>query len=737
MSQTSGKTIEKRVSVLENQSLSLLTKNKLEADKYNYTQSQYVNGSELLSFETLPKDNIVLDESISNDFSHFSKKWILVSDKIATSIAVSETGMFQIMSRDIGGIYLSLDYGITWIQIEDFIFNDITYDGSVIYTCVAISSDGRVLTAAGSLGVIISLDFGNTWTVSNEMTDQWISLGISTDGKIQYISNINNTYYSKDYGKNWIFLYDVPSKITCSSNGRYLSKINYLINDKIYYSNNYGSSLGQSDSPSKEWVSIKCSSTGQYQTAISNDNSVYISYNYGINWVASNSVLYESLTDISISGSGKYQLIISQNLYVSRNYGKCWRNVTINDVSINCCALSFDGKIAMLSSDSIFESAIITKYIKEIGNVEFKALDKSLFATTFNSNSNNLSSEIPFRNSVSKTGQYQTIITTNGHLWTSNDFGETFNSRDDVENWSSLTLSDSGQNQFVTTYDGIVYKSDDYGLNWSQVFSNISFTLNDIKTSESGKYVTIVCNSGIILYSADFGITWINITVTSENLASIAMSKNGKYQSICGANGTNMYSKTYGMNWKYSNLPNNGTQWKSISSSSDGQYQSICGMNDYIYVSEDYGVNWSSSSSIVDNWLSICVSFLGQQQITYDNTGNIYVSLDFGYTWNICYTNVEIPLSLVISDTLQYIIILYSDITVISKIDNDGFIPGIATVKTNAVINNNGVILLSGSNNNTYSYNTNFTDEFNIISSNMEDDGVCSYEILFYGQDIN
>lgn len=728
--------ISEKLQGVKNQLLSRLTKKEISDTAFNFKTAPQVNGSSVITMATIPDSNRITEEDVGSDFSVFGMKWSIINNNIAISLASSENGKYQIMSKNSGGIYLSLDYGTTWVMAD--------LSDTIIYTKVTISSDGKYLSVIGSNGINISSDYGNNWDNVNSSSN-FESIYMSSNGEIQYASTNSNLYFSNNYGLTWSSIKTGDNKVNCcSSNGQYVN----ISNSIIMYSNNYGVTFTNSNSPSSIWLDSKCSSTGQYQTAITNNGKIYTSDSYGKTWELKEE-LFDTLTTVTISGSGKYQLISGTKIYRSKDYGSSWYHVDINDIQINCVSLSFDGKVGILSSDKIYSSIISSTYIKESGMDNFLPLDESLFGLfeslsfdieLINNIYTEIVSEINLTNTAkiatSKTGKYVTLVINNGHIWRSSDFGETFikNETIGVGTWKNIKMSNTGQYQTIITYDKKIWKSEDKGETWA-LNNTETFDLNDIAMSSSGKYQTICGSDGTILYSNDYGYIWTSTIINGNNLISITMSDDGKFQCVCDSVNI-MYSKTYGIIWKYGNLLISDNRWNSISSSSCGQYVTTSSDEHDIVISEDYGVSWGVSLSGNHNWVNVFVTPSGKRQLAYDSDGKVYLSIDFGYTWEICYNTSNNWKSMVSSDTLQYVFALHDDGLVILKIINDDKIPGTVTISTNFRINSNAVILLSGDRSNIYTYDTDFTNSFDINSSDYEDNGAVSYAILNYGESI-
>lgn len=750
--------VEEKIKILELQRFSKSNDNKFKSD-------QTINDSKIITLNTIPDNNRIHEEDISVDFSNFAREWVYNNDLNANSISCSESGKINILTKINGGLYVSLDYGLSWIltMTPTYIHDGANSSDSTIYNDAAISSDGKFITAVSSTSIIVSNDNLDSWITTNNSLNNIISIAMSSNGKIQYVSSNDGIYISENYGINWRKLSSNNGKIKCSSSGQNV----IIINTKILYSNDYGNTFKISNSESLIWTDLSCSYSGQYQTAITNDGKIYISDDYGKTWNLSYSY-DDTLNSVKMSGSGKYRLIVGANLYISKDYGFSWKQHNfLNDIldenhqPIKSISLSFDGKIAFLSTNKLYISKIDMIYTKESGSVTFQPLDDSLFAK-FETNQGSttllidstLSIKIGSNNvkiATSKTGKYVTLVINNGNIYTSYDFGITFIERLLGGTWVSVAMSSSGKYQTAIIKEDEIWRSDDYGQIWFRMEST-SIDLNDIAISSSGKYQSI-CGNANVIYSSDYGYTWKSTNIGDYNLNSITMSDDGKYQTVCGTNTDNnsvMYSKTYGLLWSHSNLGNSDIDWKYISCSSCGQYQTICS-SDYIKRSEDYGYNWIESNSGKKNWKICHVTPYGRIQLAcnYDNgihlqndetseeilDEGIYLSKDFGYTWELCYsTKDENCKSLSVSDTLQYIFVVKDNNIITSKIDNNNIIPGQITVNTKFNINNNATILLTGCNSNRYSYETNFKNSFDIISSDIEDNGNVSYLINSYGE---
>ena len=139
------------------------------------------------------------DIYISNDYGI---TWLYVDspdvlDKTWESISLSATGQYQTALEQNGFIYTSNDYGNTWTSKGP------TYT----WRYVAMSSDGKIQMAAPSNGPLqISTDYGQTWVTNNSSSTAWGGAAMSSDGKILVTSVTGGNIYTC-YNDSVILLY--------------------------------------------------------------------------------------------------------------------------------------------------------------------------------------------------------------------------------------------------------------------------------------------------------------------------------------------------------------------------------------------------------------------------------------------------------------------------------------------------------------------------------------------------
>lgn len=319
--------------------------------------------------------------------------------------------------------------------------------------------------------------------------------------------------------------------------------VTWAVNTNVIYN-------GIISNSNKNWVSISISTTGKYQTAITDTGIIYISDDYGATRTIAHNMGISASNTVSISFTGQYQTASNGNqIFVSNNYGATWTRT-------------------------------------------FSAGTSTIFV------------------SISLTGKYQTIVSSGDTIYTSNDYGNTWIALDiNSDLYDTIPNSQNNLYQSVETfptagialsYNGFyqtivaeyIYRSADFGQTWTNVSNTNNFTENnwiDVAMSSDGKYQTAIENGGGLFTSSDFGITWTRSAdgrFQEQTWISASSSATGQYQTLVEQNGPVYCTNDYGATWievTDENLQNK--DFRCVSISSDAIYQCICEYGGQIYTS--------------------------------------------------------------------------------------------------------------------------------------------------------
>lgn len=383
-------------------------------------------------------------------------------------------------------------------------------------------------TTSRSNGIIIS-------------TDPYNSVNSST-----IISSISNISSFDDYVSNnqsW-HLVDPNS----SGNG----------NDKV---SGYASASASVSLPTKaEWILIASnlyftsymggiSYTGQYQTIKYSrapapiDNKIYYSSDYGNTWNTTTitAPLWVNSTNLVMSLDGSKQLFgdissSSGNLYISINYGVSWNLLvsfgtlfSIPYCPISSCAINGNG-------------TIITAVYAASPGIIFQSFNSGV---SWTSTTVLIDMESTF-NVMSSDGTYQVIVPNNSSgvfvYDSSISFSWIKNNSPTLPNliYSSVCISSDGTIQSVASGTSI-YTSTNKGNTWTLTFNSV-FNITRLYCDNSGKNQVATSYDGGIYLSTNYGMTWnlqetpSNVTVPYFKFA--VLSGDGKYEILSLTNNT-------------------------------------------------------------------------------------------------------------------------------------------------------------------------------------------------------
>ena len=238
------------------------------------------------------------------------KSWFCVS--------ADKTGQYLVAGHIVGDIWRSTNYGSTWTNIT---------------TGTAMSGQywRHIASDASGINLVVTnadtLNNGNIWTSSNS--------GATWTNRTTGTSAANKPY----------------SNIVCDATGQYVYASCYV--GDVWASSDYGVTWRDVSNPSMlnkgmQWIT--CSGNGQYVAICDNytDANVWISSDYGSTWSAKSISGAGNMSSICMSYWGDQILVTDQSgkLFISKNLGKTWTNVTpsISGSEWIRCASDFTGQ---------------------------------------------------------------------------------------------------------------------------------------------------------------------------------------------------------------------------------------------------------------------------------------------------------------------------------------------------------------------------------------------------------
>jgi len=522
-------------------------------------------GNDLIVKNTITANKInpivLIDDStlFSNmpafDYSMFGTTWNILNTNISltamniTSIAISATGQYLTVTDGSlnGNIYTSNNYGKT--------FNPVTIDISGNWKSVSMSANGKYQTAVQNIvngKLYKSEDYGSIWTnvpIDISGNGNLKNVSISADGKYQSAITDTNIYVSSNKGDNWTSKF----KIFISSNPTVITNVftanNFVVQDINTVTSSYTALTTAIIALNIATISITPSTIATTSTIGSLQSNILTDI--------SNINLLETTIQNKIKSSSdcneKTSLINVYFLLETLEDG-----LDQLEKSNNTLIQAINGLTTTSPNDATTITNILSNNIVAARNsiTPISSIPSPIIS---DSSSNTIQ-----RISVSATGQYQTIVIKGGKIYTSSDYGLSWNKSTDVSgndisgNWCSVAISATGKYQSAVQRgsSGNIYYSNNYGANWVKTTPTLDLSTGNwssISMTSSGQYQTatysgyniitggleygfddgigtMIVDYSNIFTSSDYGITWIKKAILPFEPFSVAVSSNGQYQ---------------------------------------------------------------------------------------------------------------------------------------------------------------------------------------------------------------
>ncbi len=215
-----------------------------------------------------------------------------------------------------------------------------------------------------------------------------------------------------------------------------------------------------------------------------------------------------------MSSDGKYRLIINQNeyIYLSKDYGinynsrdivgaRDWRGIATSNDGRIMAAVAY-GNYIWVSTDS--EGGNWSQ-ITDAGLRNWNGID------------------------ISQDGKYHTAVVYNGNIYISSSYGQSWLEIPLGKYWIGILVSRDGKYQTAWTSSEL-YISNDYGYSWERVIPTSSaLQISKCSMSPSGRWLTLALSSvnystGHIYISNDYGYSW-NLPAVDDNVTSVAVNR--------------------------------------------------------------------------------------------------------------------------------------------------------------------------------------------------------------------
>lgn len=637
-------------------------------------------------------DNISSDLQLKDEIT-FDSPWKRTDPNESTfidalkyrDIDISSDGQYKTAVVEDGNIYVSSNYGRTWVPKEtrrNWVKISMTSSGEIQAAC-----------AAGSQ-IFISNNFGETWA-PRDSNRNWQSISISrSTGTFQTAVVAGGFIYSSsDTGASWVIRGTPRNYVDVDMSSDGIKQTAIVFGGGIYTSSD-GGLIWNEISPTiiNEWRGIVVDSSGLRQWAINSFGEVYktddawntaptvtmVASGKGLNAI---SVAKNNPSELVIIGNvgDLYQSSSGGNSWTPNGFRESWSGIAISDTGTNRAAIVFEGGI--YNSTDTGTTWIDIKSVKPWMGV-----------------------------AMTSDGVLQIAGEHNGYIHRSTDSGNTWNrSNSPLKNWTYVSTSSDGKYMFAFS-SGNVYRSLDQGLNWSN--RGYLGTITGVDTSATGKYQVIVTENGTTpKISTNYGASYSSLTnvetsilcrttlttIPTVNTVRVSFtsgetdetsSLSGQKINITGGTGfdsvipaNNEYTIlnpdfetpynsstpliTITTTWN-GNTPDATTtfeilskvrRWQGAGISSDGSHMTIGVIDGTLMTTTDYGVSWTQHrpSTLEEgepefgSHRGVTMSSTGQYQFLVGWGSRTFKSSDFGKTWSVTTLPIGNRLSAIMS----------------------------------------------------------------------------------------
>ena len=567
-----------------------------------------------------------------------------------------------------------------------------TNSSALNWSFTKCSLDGRYIISSEKNGnIFFSNNYGNIFIQKiNYNNYDWNTLNISTDGSNVIASEYGgNVWISKDFGntfnkqininminKNWAF-------VNQSIDGNLIITANKIGN--ILISNNAGDTFQEINGylyPNSEWQLCATSTNCQYisicnKKTDATKSNLFYSNTLGAQFtdIINTGLPENDFLQIIISENGKYTYLLGKQIFNSK-YNKIYIYDNILKKSIGQPINNYDNIIKKLLVSSTNNIIYI---IPEKGCI-IKTNNILTYSYTF------VLSNLGYHEynlaECSKDGSKLVITNNLGYVFTSNDFGDNWNTHYNinVNSWTSASIfgnqiifssnTNNTGNVYVSTPN--IFYSIDYNWNNNQNIGKRKW--NNVICSNNSSKVLASVNGGKLYSSFDFGLNWTHyninsISVNNSDSKIVATEENGlmynvsRYYTGNRENvDWNIINGTLQQNYKdilyfndtivataYGNgihiSTNNGSTFNIYSNSLyENKWDKIAYSLGNIYITSKPGKIFRFNNTLntlnhlnnspSKNWQDITCSTNGNIIISAVYGGSIYNSTDFGNNWN-------------------------------------------------------------------------------------------------------
>lgn len=245
-------------------------------------------------------------------------QWLQVSDGIGTSQLVNAFTVSgaNILAGTYTGVYISTNNGNSWTQ------TNLNNKGVLSFTLTA----DYIFAGTNISGVYLSSNNGISW-IQTALDTHFVYSVAAIGSNVFAGTNGSGIYLSTNNGTTWTQTSLKNKEIRCLA-----VSVNYILagaNDGVYFSTNNGTNWIQSSLNNRRIYSLTVNENnvfaGAFDLLNTNDRGVYRSTNNGANWmlIGINTI---SIRSLAIDDNNLFAGTENNGVYLTKNYGVNWFN---------------------------------------------------------------------------------------------------------------------------------------------------------------------------------------------------------------------------------------------------------------------------------------------------------------------------------------------------------------------------------------------------------------------------
>ncbi len=267
-------------------------------------------------------------------------------------VTTSDDGSVVAVADSSDDVIISLDYGQTWSTSTPT-------TTSMSWSKIDVSADGSTVALTGD-HIYISTNTGSTWTEmqpAGTSTQAWWGVEVSDDGSVMLatIDNSSDVYVSTTTGSTWYLTQPTTTvgfyATALSSDGSTMA----VAGDPgfIYTSTDYGQTWTPRHT-SELWWEMSMSDDGSKIFAVDLNDTINISSNSGVSWSVVTVPDFPTLSGISNSADGTKVVLSDLNgeLFTSTSTGQTWtRQLSVSGLGWDLFADSSDDGVNVYTNE--------------------------------------------------------------------------------------------------------------------------------------------------------------------------------------------------------------------------------------------------------------------------------------------------------------------------------------------------------------------------------------------------